>query len=218
MSAAGAPRAAPLSGVQRAGATLRGPAAGALEGRRVDAMVLGASAGGIEALGRLLPALRRGLPLPVLAVLHLPRDRPSLLSEIFTGKCALAVGEAEDKEPLRGGHLYFAPPDYHLLVDSGPRVALSVDDPVCFSRPSIDVLFESAADAYGRHLLAIVLTGGNEDGAAGGAAVRAADGMLVVQDPASAYMPLMPESALRVAGADFVGSLDAIAQLLRALE
>ncbi|MBB1593302.1 chemotaxis protein CheB [Achromobacter sp. UMC46] len=161
-----------------------------------DAIVIGGSSGAIDALNVLLPALPAGLDAAVIVVLHLVRDRRSLLVDIFSDRCALTVLEAEDQLPIRPGHLYFAPPDYHLLVDQGPRLALSVGEPVSFSRPSIDVLFESAADSYGERLLGVLLSGANDDGAAGLAAIHAAGGRSVVQAPSSAAMPVMPEAAL----------------------
>lgn len=185
---------------------------------RVDAVVIGASAGGVEALSVLLPALPRGLPVAVFVVLHLPRDRNSMLVDIFAPRCALRVVEAQDKEPVEAGSIYIAPPDYHLLVDAGPSIALSVDEPVNYSRPSIDVLFESSADVYGERLLGIVLTGGNHDGAAGLLAIARAGGITVVQDPASAQASLMPASALQRVKADHVLPLNRIADLLRTLD
>ncbi len=161
-----------------------------------DAIVIGGSAGAIDALNVLLPALPTGLRAAVIVVLHLPRDRRSLLVDIFRDRCALPVQEAEDQQPLQAGHLYFAPPDYHLLVDTGPRLALSIDPPVFFSRPSIDVLFHSAADCYGRRLLGVLLSGANEDGADGLAAIHAVGGHALVQAPATAFMAAMPEAAL----------------------
>lgn len=185
--------------------------------QNVGAIVIGGSAGAVEALGHLLPALRSELPLPVMVVLHLPRERPSLLADIFRKRCALPTQEAQDKEPVAPGNVYFAPPDYHLLVDRGPSLALSVDEPVFFSRPSIDVLFESAADVYGPRLLGIILTGGNEDGAKGLAAVADAGGLTIVQEPRTAHMPSMPEAALAKGPVDFVLPLDQIARLLATL-
>jgi two-component system chemotaxis response regulator CheB len=184
----------------------------------ISAIVFGASAGGIEALSMLLAALPAELPAAVMGVLHLPRDRPSLLVEIFAPMCALPVREAQDKEHIKPGHVYFAPADYHLLVDTGPSLALSIDEPVNFSRPSIDVLFESAADIYRERLLGIVLTGASQDGAAGLAAIHRLGGRTVVQDPASALVPLMPESARRRSPVDFVLPLEQIADLLQALK
>jgi two-component system chemotaxis response regulator CheB len=161
-----------------------------------DAIVVGGSSGAIEALAVLLPALPASLRAAVIVVLHLPRDRRSLLVDIFRGRCALPMHEAQDQQPIAPGCLYFAAPDYHLLVDRGPRLALSVEAPVHFSRPSIDVLFESAADFYGSGLLSLLLSGANEDGAQGSAAVQAAGGRVLVQQPTSAAMPTMPLAAL----------------------
>jgi two-component system chemotaxis response regulator CheB len=186
-------------------------------GKRVAAVVIGCSAGGVEALSALLPAFDATCGVPVLVVVHLPRERPSRLVDVFQNKCQLAVGEADDKQPIVAGHLYFAPPDYHLLVDEGPRLALSVDELVHFSRPAIDVLFESAADAYGADLLAIVLSGANEDGARGLAAVERAGGLTLVQEPASAVASAMPKAALAAARSSRVLNLAGIADLLRTL-
>lgn len=183
----------------------------------IEAIVIGGSAGAIEALDGLLPALPRGFPAAVFVVLHLPREGRSMLAEMFSPKCALLVEEAQDKEPIRPGMIYFAPPDYHLLIDEGPSLALSVDDPVNLSRPSIDVLFESAADVYGRRLMGIILSGGSADGAAGLAAVRSAGGLTVVQEPGSAAVPLMARSAIERVAADYVLPLDEIAALLRSI-
>jgi two-component system chemotaxis response regulator CheB len=149
-------------------------------GGRVDAVVIGASAGGVEALSVLLPALSAESKAAFFIVLHLPRDRPSLLSEIFARKCRLPVKEAQDKESVTPGTVYFAPTNYHLLLDPGPQMALSADDPVHHSRPSVDVLFESAAHIYAHRLLGIILTGANEDGAEGLAAVHDSGGVTVV--------------------------------------
>jgi two-component system, chemotaxis family, protein-glutamate methylesterase/glutaminase len=185
---------------------------------RIDAVVIGASAGGIEALTVLLPALARGLQPPVFVVIHLPRDRPSVLADIFAPKCAVPVREAEDKETVTPGTVYFAPNDYHLLVDQGPQLALSADEPVHHSRPSVDVLFESAADIYKDRLLGIILTGANEDGATGLAAIHDAGGVTVVQRPDTAIAPLMALSALKLRPADWVLTLNEIAAMLRTLD
>lgn len=192
--------------------------------RSVDAVVIGTSAGGVEALMVLLPALPATLRAAVLVVIHLPRERPSLLVEIFAPRCARPVREAQDKEPVEPGCVYFAPPDYHLLVDEGadgrPSLALSADPLVNFSRPSIDVLFESAADVYGPRLLGIVMTGGNQDGAAGLAAVARRGGLTAVQRPDTAAVSWMPDSALKALKSgepDHLLPLDGLAALLRGL-
>lgn len=182
---------------------------------QVDAVVIGASAGGIEALSRILPGLDERSRAAYLVVLHLPRNRPSRLAEVLGARCALPVVEAEDKAPVVPGTVYVAPPDYHMLVDEGPALALSVDEPIQFSRPSIDALFESAADVYGSRLLGIVMTGASEDGAQGLAAVATAGGTVVVQDPEEAQAPTLPRGALnRVPSAQVLG-VDAIRELLR---
>jgi two-component system, chemotaxis family, protein-glutamate methylesterase/glutaminase len=175
--------------------------------RDIDAVAIGASAGGVEALLALLSSLPAGCPVSFSIVMHIPRERPSLLPEVFRPRCALPVKEAEDKEPVQPGTVYFAPPDYHLLLDRGPAFALSSDDPVHFSRPSIDVLFESAADIYGERLLGLILTGANQDGAAGLAAIGRAGGRTAVQEPGSAAVAFLPEAALQQGPVDYVLSL-----------
>jgi two-component system chemotaxis response regulator CheB len=184
---------------------------------RIDAIVIGASAGGVDALSVLLPALPRDLRAPVFIVVHLPRERPSLLAQIFAPKCALRVKEAEDKMRVEPGTVYFAPPDYHLLVDKGPQLALSIDELVHYSRPSIDVLFESAVDLYAKRLMGIILTGANQDGTAGLAAIHRRGGVTIVQEPDSAEVPQMARAALERTAADFVLTLPEIAGLLRSL-
>jgi two-component system chemotaxis response regulator CheB len=185
---------------------------------RVDAIVMGASAGGVEALMALLPTLSVAFRTPIFIVLHLPRDQPSLLSQIFLQKCALPVCEAVDKEPVRSGTVYFAPPDYHLLIDEGPCLALSADELVNYSRPSIDVLFESAADIYRARLLGIILSGANEDGAEGLAAVHAAGGITIVQQPDSAQVKQMVVAALNRNPTSHVLDLEGIAAVLHSLD
>lgn len=182
--------------------------------QRYDAIVIGASAGGVAALRAVLGSLPADLPVPVLIVLHLPRGRPSSISELLDGECALPVREAVDKQPLLPGTVTFAPPDYHLLVESTQSLALSVDDPVLFSRPAIDPLFESAADTFGRRLLALLLTGASSDGSDGVAAVRAHGGSAWIQQPQDAVSPLMPASALAYAGADAVLTLEDLCRRL----
>lgn len=187
------------------------------QGTAYDAIVVGGSSGAVEALTALLPALPATLRAAMVVVLHLPRDRPSLLADIFRKRCPLPLKEAQDKDVLEPGAVYFAPPDYHVLVDEGPCLSLSIDAPVHFSRPSIDVLFESAADLYGPRLVGILLSGANEDGARGLAAVRSAGGLAIVQDPASAPMPSMPRAALACTPVDHALPPAAIAALLAQL-
>lgn len=168
---------------------------------RPTVILIGASAGGVEVLLSLLGRVGPAAP-PIVVVLHLRRDRPSLLADIFAKACSIPVAEAIDGQPLLPGTIVFAPPDYHLLVDRGPRLRLSIDPPLRFSRPSIDVLFESAADVLGAGVVAIVLSGNNDDGSDGVEAVARAGGRVIVQDPASARGADMPGAALaRVATA-----------------
>ena len=182
------------------------------------ALVIGASAGAVGALLRILPALPADFPMPVLIVVHVPPDRSNALVPLLQSKCRIEVKEAEDKEPARPGVVYFAPADYHLLVENDGSLSLSSDELVNFSRPSIDVLFESAADAFGPTLTAVVLTGANGDGAHGLKAVMNLGGEGLVEDPAGAYAPMMPTSALRVCPSARVMDLDAIATYLQTLE
>ena len=181
-------------------------------------LVIGASAGGVSALQHVLRALPAGLSMPVLVVLHLPRDRPSRIAELLDPDCALVVREAEDKQPLQPGTVTFAPPDYHLLVEDATVIALSLDAPVLFSRPAIDPLFESAAAVFGARVLAILLTGASSDGSEGVAAVRDAGGQAWLQCPDDAEASLMPASALQRAGADAVLALPRICERLKELE
>ena len=180
-----------------------------------EAVVIGASAGALEALSVILPMLPAGFRLPLMVVVHVPPDKRSVLAELFQAKCRIPVREAEDKEPIDGGTVYFAPPDYHLLVEADKSLSLSSDEPVLFSRPSIDVLFESAADAYGSGLIAIVLTGANQDGAKGLQAVVEAGGIAIVQNPDGAFASAMPEAAIEMSPSARVMSLNAIAAYLQ---
>jgi two-component system, chemotaxis family, protein-glutamate methylesterase/glutaminase len=183
--------------------------------RQAEAIVIGASAGALEALSAILPELPSGFNLPVIVVVHVPPDRRSVLAELFQAKCKIPVREAEDKEPISAGTVYFAPPDYHLLTERGKSLALSSDEPVLFSRPSIDVLFESAADSYGANLIGVILTGANQDGARGLQAITDAGGIALVQRPDGAFASAMPEAAITFCPNALVLPLEAIATYLR---
>jgi two-component system chemotaxis response regulator CheB len=159
-------------------------------------VAIGASAGALEALLALVPPLPREFPVPIVVAVHVPPDRDSGLPAVIARQSAVALVEAEDKMPLLAGHVYFAPPDYHLLVERHGALALSTDALVHFSRPSIDVLFESVAASIGARSLGILLSGANADGAAGLAAIAASGGLTWVQTPASARVSTMPEAAL----------------------
>lgn len=179
-----------------------------------EAVVMGASAGGIDALLALLEPLQPPLAVPVIVVLHLPDNHESRLVQVFGHRLRVPVAEAEPHAPVRDGHVYFAPASYHLLVEADRTFSLSCDPPVLFSRPSIDVLFESCAEAWGDRLVGMLLTGANEDGARGLAAIKAAGGLTAVQDPAEAAHPAMPEAAVRLAHPEFVLPLAGLRSLL----
>lgn len=162
-----------------------------------QAVVMGASAGALEALSLILPELASGFALPIVIVVHLPPHRESMLAELLAAKCQIKVVEAEDKEALQPGTVYVAPPDYHVLMESDLSISLSIEEEVLFSRPSINVLFESAADAFGPDVIGIVLSGANEDGAQGLQAIADSGGITIVQAPETASSATMPRAALQ---------------------
>lgn len=184
----------------------------------IEAVVIGASAGGVDALLTVLPGLPATFRLPIVVVLHVPQGRQSLLAHLFGLRLPIAVREATDKESIAPATVYFAPAGYHLSVEADRSFSLSCEGPVHFSRPSIDVLMESAADVYGPALAGILLTGANFDGAAGLAKIKNLGGYTVVQDPAQAQVPTMPEAALRQHTPDQILNLNDIRSLLPQLE
>jgi two-component system chemotaxis response regulator CheB len=186
--------------------------------RRVEAAVIGASAGGVDALGVLFAHLPADWRLPMVVVLHLPEEHESRLPELFRLRLPFPVLEAQDKAPVAPGCLYFAPPGYHLSIERDRSFSLSCEPPVLFSRPSIDVLMDSAADAYGPALAGLLLTGANEDGARGLHGIHRAGGITAVQHPAEAQVPTMPEAAIARHVPDFVLPLRELRALLLQLD
>ncbi len=178
------------------------------------ALVVGASAGGIHALRIVLGALPSAFAVPVFVVQHFPVNTAMFLPTLLAEGCALPITEAEDKASVQSGHVYIAAPGYHLLIEMDGTMALSADEVVNCSRPSIDVLFESAARVYGEALVGILLTGANNDGAQGIKTVRALGGYTIVEDPATAEAAAMPLAALNATPVDVVAPLDEIARLL----
>ena len=158
-------------------------------------VAVGASLGGLEAVQKLLSGLPGSLPCPVAIVQHRGPHIDGHLLDLLNKHSAMPVIEPDDKDPLERGHVYLAPPAYHLVVERG-FLSLSLDSPVLFARPSIDVLLESAADSYGDAAVAVVLTGSNDDGAFGAAAVKRAGGRVIVQDPATSRAPAGPLAVL----------------------
>lgn len=186
-----------------------------IDGAPARLVVIGGSWGGSRAVASILEQLDDELPLSIVVALHRGADNlQGALLSYLQARSKLPMCEADDKDPVRPGEVVVAPADYHLLVERG-YYALSVDDRVQYSRPSIDVLFESAADAYGDRVIAVVLTGANQDGAGGVRAVKKHDGVTVAQDPATAERPEMPAAAVATGAVDHVLPLDGIAEFLR---
>lgn len=186
--------------------------------RIFDAVVIGASAGGLEAVLAILANLPASYHLPVVALLHLPSHGNSRLAEVFAARMMMPVREAADKEKLTRGTVYVAPGGYHLLVERDGSFSLSCEEPVNYSRPSIDVLMETAADAWRARLAGILLTGANEDGAGGLARIGEQGGLTIVQDPAEAAVATMPQAAIRRRPPDLVLRLTDIHALLLELD
>jgi two-component system chemotaxis response regulator CheB len=189
----------------------------ALAARRPQAIIVAGSAGGVEALMTLLSVVPASLKVPLICMLHLPASRDSRLAELFDARLPVPVVEAADKGAIVDGTVYFAGSGYHLSVEQDRSFSLSCEAPVHFARPAIDVLMTSAADAYGDALAAILLTGANQDGAAGMAHVHARGGLTVVQDPRDALVDTMPKAAIAAFAPDLVLPLAAIRELLRFL-
>jgi two-component system chemotaxis response regulator CheB len=180
-----------------------------------QAVVIGTSAGGIEALGYLLPNIQHDCRIAVMVVQHISPSSDSSFIQLLRNKCSARVKEACNTEEIRPGTIYFAPPDYHLLIEKDFTLSVIVDEKVNYSRPSIDVLFETAAEAYGVRLTGILLTGVNKDGSKGLKRISDLGGMTIVQSPNDAAFPEMPESAIRLFKPDRILTLDQIAEFLR---
>jgi two-component system chemotaxis response regulator CheB len=182
-----------------------------------ELIAIGTSVGGLHALISLLGELPSTFPLPIVVAQHRSQDSKSGLAELLQGHTPLTVVEADDKVPLEPAHVYLAPADYHLLIEEDRTLALSTEAPVHFARPSIDVLFESAADVYRDSLVGVVLTGASGDGARGAQRIKQHGGRLIVQDPATAESRVLPDAVLAAAQPDDVVPLDRIAASLRQL-
>lgn len=179
-----------------------------------EAIVMGTSAGGFQALSAILERLPKDYGIPIIVVQHRAKDSPDLFEEIMQRRCAIQIKQADEKEKIAPGTVYIAPPDYHLLIESDRTFSLSVEGPVQFSRPSIDVLFESAAMVYREKLVGIILTGSNRDGAAGISAISRMGGLTTAQDPAEAEYSAMPLASIGTRHVKRVLRLEAISDLL----
>lgn len=181
------------------------------------AVVIGTSAGGLKALKQLMEALNPRFQLPTLIVQHLSPQSEGFLPRYLDQFTHLKVKEADPYEPILPGHAYTAPPNYHMVVEKGEMILLSVDEKVNFSRPSIDLLFESAAWVYQRQLIGILLTGANNDGTHGMCVIKTLGGLTIAQSPHEAEVPMMPESAISAGCAARVLNLTEIANTLNGL-
>ncbi len=181
---------------------------------KYSAVVIGVSAGGMNALGQILPLLPEGFPLPVIIVQHVSPQSDNYMIHHFNKLSKIQVKEADEKEEIKPGVAYFAPPNYHLLVEENFTFSLSTEERVNFSRPSVDVLFESALDAYCSNLIGIVLTGANNDGSKGLKKIKECGGLAIVQNPKDAEVSAMPEAALRLTKVDHVLKVSEIATFL----
>jgi two-component system chemotaxis response regulator CheB len=184
--------------------------------RRAELVVIGGSAGALEVLREVLRRLPEKYGSAIAIVVHLPPEGPHLLAVVLARPGAPPMKMAEDKEPIAPGTIYLAVPDYHLLVEAGRTFALSMDERVHFSRPAIDVLFESAAQAYGPALMGIILSGANADGAAGLKAIGDRGGIMVVQSLESSEMIAMPAAALEAAPGSLELDVPGLVEILRA--
>lgn len=196
---------------------MKGEFSNVLSNRRIGAVAIGASAGGISALLTILAGLPRQFQFPVIIVLHRRDEAGSHLTDVFAKHLPMPVKQADDKMPAEAGVIYFAGAGYHLSIEGDRTFSLSREDPVLFSRPAIDIFLASAADVYRSNLVGILLTGASADGAIGMATVGCAGGLTVVQDPLEAEMSTMPRSAIGLRAPDLILPLSRIRELLTTL-
>lgn len=181
---------------------------------RYEAVVIGTSAGGLAALTTILSALPEDYGLPVIIVQHRSRDEKTLLEEVLSYKCRIPINQADEKQAICKGNVYFAPGDYHLLIEQDRTFSLSWEPPVNYSRPSIDVLFESAAMVYQRKLVAVILTGASHDGAEGIRMIRKMGGTTIAQMPETAAHKTMPQAAVMTGNIQHILELEGITKFL----
>lgn len=185
--------------------------------KKYQAVVVGSSAGGLNALKTLLRNLNKDFRFPVIIVQHISPDSENYLVHILNDIRVLKVKEADEKEHPLPGFAYVAPPNYHLLIESDQTFTLTVDERVNYARPSIDVLFETAAEAFREHLIGIILTGANNDGSKGLRRIKELGGLAIVQDPDTAEVDSMPKAAIKACSVDHVFSLEEISAFLNEL-
>jgi two-component system chemotaxis response regulator CheB len=180
-------------------------------------VVIGTSAGGIDALMKILPAFKAPSSLSVALVIHLHPQGENLIPSLMSPDCEFKIKEAESGEPIIGKTIYVAPVNYHLCLEPNHTLSLSSEPLLNFSRPSIDMLFESAAYAYHKHVLGILLTGANDDGARGLKCIQDTGGLTLIQNPESSEFPMMPKSALAMFKPNLILNLDQIAKFITEL-
>ncbi len=178
------------------------------------AIVIGSSAGGIDALVKIIPKLPREFPVPVIIAQHISPISDNYIAEFLNNKSNIKVQEAEEKTKAEPGNAYIAPPNYHLLMERDKTFSLTTTERVNFARPSIDVLFKTAAEAYGKDLIGVILTGGNHDGASGMHYIQQLKGTTIVQEPSTAEVDIMPQSILNIIAPTKILPLDKIASYL----
>ena len=181
-------------------------------------IVMGLSSGGMDALKRIFSALPANFAYPVVIVQHLSPRSDSQWIDILNKRYEIEIKEAEEKEYLKKGTVYLAPPNYHLLVERNESLSLSIDERVSYARPSIDVLFETAAEAFGEDLVGVVLTGSNHDGAAGLKKIKECGGLTLVQNPKTSFSAYMPQEAIKKADPHFILDLPDIIEFLKTLD
>lgn len=177
-------------------------------------LIIGGSAGSLEVLMKILPGLNIMPSFAIVLVLHRRSTEDATLEELIAIKTSIPVKEVEDKTPLLPGYLYVAPSDYHLLFEKNDVLSLDISEKVNYSRPSIDVSFESAAEVYGENLVALLLSGANADGTEGLLAIKNAGGTTVVQNPESAQMPTMPQNAITYTSPDYILDVEHILKFI----
>ncbi len=182
-----------------------------------DALIIGGSAGSLEVLLTILPLLREDLAFPVIVVLHRKAGKDQLLTDLLKTKTHLLVKELEEKETIEPATIYIAPPNYHVLIEKDHSFSLDASEKVNFSRPSIDVTFESAADVYGKNLVCLLLSGSNNDGSFGLQKVKEQGGRAIIQDPDTADVPFMPQNAADTVAIDQILTIDEMAGYINQL-
>ncbi len=182
-----------------------------------DIVVMGTSAGGMNALSKIFTGLHKDFPLPIVVVQHLHPNQNQFFVEFYGQNSKLPISEAIDKEPIKSGHIYFAPPDYHLLIEDKNTFSLSDNQKINYSRPSIDVLFESAGEVFEERVISVILTGANNDGAVGSKLIKYNGGFTIAQDPADAEHSFMPNSAIQLGVIDSILKAEDIPKILMQL-